>query len=93
MTTETDKFAVIAGMSVTDFKNLVNTDLYGAFTKVMEGSKRSGTSATALAGIIKDLEIQGAGASEVFAKLGRKCRNAQRRLIWPVPVCRIPIRS
>jgi len=70
MTTETGKFATIAGMNVTDFEKLVNTDLYGAFTKVMEGSKRSGSSATALAGIIKELEIQGAGASEVFAKLG-----------------------
>jgi len=70
MTTETEKFAVIAGMDVTAFRDLVNTDLYGAFTKVMEGSKQSGNSATALAGIIKDLEVQGAGASEVFAKLG-----------------------
>lgn len=70
MTTETDKFAAVAGMDVKSFRDLVNTDLYGAFTKVVQGSKQSGTSATALAGIIKDLEVQGAGASEVFAKLG-----------------------
>lgn len=70
MTTNTDTFAKIAGMSVKDFTKLVNTDLFAAFTKVLEGSKQGGQSATLLAGIIKELEVTGAGASEVFAKLG-----------------------
>lgn len=70
MTTNTGEFARIAGMPVKDFTELVNTDLMGALMHVVEGSKRGGQSATLLAGIIKDLEVQGAGASEVFAKLG-----------------------
>jgi TP901 family phage tail tape measure protein len=70
MTTNTASFASVAGMPVKEFTNLVNNDLYGAFLKVVEGSKRGGQSATDLAGIIKDLEISGVGASEIFAKLG-----------------------
>jgi TP901 family phage tail tape measure protein len=70
MLTNTDDFAKIAGMNVSSFKDLLNKDLYGAFIKVMEGSKQLGPNAGLLAGIIKDLEVQGAGASEVFAKLG-----------------------
>ncbi|MHC1707473.1 MAG: phage tail tape measure protein [Bacteroidales bacterium] len=69
MTTNTSEFAKIAGLPLKEFTNLVNTDLMGAFFKVVEGAKRGGQSATLLAGIIKDLEVQGAGASEVFAKL------------------------
>lgn len=70
MTTNTKAFAGVAGMPIKEFTNLVNTDLYGAFLKVIEGSNKGGTSATALAGIIKELEISGVGASEIFAKLG-----------------------
>ncbi|MHC1707439.1 MAG: phage tail tape measure protein [Bacteroidales bacterium] len=70
MTTNTGEFSRIAGMPVKDFTELVNTDLMGALMQVVEGSRRGGQSATLLAGIIKDLEVQGAGASEVFAKLG-----------------------
>lgn len=70
MTTNTDAFAKIAGMPVKEFTELVNTDLYGAFLRVIEGSNKGGQSATALAGIIKELEISGVGASEIFAKLG-----------------------
>ncbi|MFZ4705412.1 MAG: phage tail tape measure protein [Bacteroidales bacterium] len=69
MTTNTSDFAKIAGMPLKEFTDLVNQDLMGAFTKVVEGSKRGGQSATLLGGIIKELEVQGAGASEVFAKL------------------------
>jgi len=69
MTTNTADFAKVAGMPVKEFTDLVNRDLFGAFTKVMEGSKQGGQSATLLAGIIKELEVSGAGASEVFAKL------------------------
>jgi TP901 family phage tail tape measure protein len=70
MLTNTDDFAKIAGINVSSFKDLLNKDLYGAFIKVMEGSKQLGPNAGLLAGIIKDLEVQGASASEVFAKLG-----------------------
>jgi TP901 family phage tail tape measure protein len=70
MTTNIGEFANIAGIPVKEFTDLLNTNLFGAFMKVLEGTKRGGQSATLLAGIIKDLEVQGAGASEVFAKLG-----------------------
>ena len=70
MLTNTSEFAKIAGMELGGFKDLLNKDIYGAFVKVMEGSKQLGPNAGLLAGIIKDLEVQGAGASEVFAKLG-----------------------
>ena len=70
MTQNIDGFAKVAGMSTKEFKQLVNTDLYGAFVKVIEGSRKSGASATALSAIIKELEVKGVGASEVFAKLG-----------------------
>jgi len=70
MTTNTAEFAKVAGMPMKEFSDLVNTNLYGAFMKVMEGSRQGGQSATALGGIIKELEISGAGASEIFAKLG-----------------------
>ena len=80
MTSETGKYASVAGMSVKDFTNLVNTDLYGAFLKVVEGSKRGGDSATALAAIINELEVDGAGASEVFAKLGNNTEMLQQKV-------------
>ena len=70
MTTNTAEFAKVAGLPMTEFTELVNRDLFGAFIKVVQGSKLSGDSATALGKIIKDMEISGVGASEVFAKLG-----------------------
>lgn len=70
MLTNTSTFAEVAGMNVGDFKNLLNEDLFGAFKKVMEGSQKLGGKSTELAEIIKEMEVQGAGASEVFAKLG-----------------------
>ena len=70
MTTNTSEFATVAGMPVKEFTDLVNRDLYGAFMKVIEGSQRGGQSATQLSGLIKELEVTGAGASEIFAKLG-----------------------
>lgn len=70
MLTDVETFAKIAGKPVSEFKKTLDTDLYSAFTQVLEGSRRVGTSSTALAGVIKELELQGAGASEVFAKFG-----------------------
>jgi TP901 family phage tail tape measure protein len=70
MANETEKFASVAGMSTKDFTELVNKDLYGAFVKVAEGSKKGGGSATEFSKILDSLGVDGAGASEVFAKLG-----------------------
>ncbi|SFD00923.1 phage tail tape measure protein, TP901 family, core region, partial [Flexibacter flexilis DSM 6793] len=70
MASAPQEFAVVAGMAAKDFKQLVDNDIYGALVKVVEGSNKTGTSATALAAILKELDVDGAGASEVFAKLG-----------------------
>jgi hypothetical protein len=70
MTTNTDEFAKVAGLPLEEFTQLVNTNLYGAFIKVLEGSKRAGEGATVLGRMIKEMEISGIGASEVFSKLG-----------------------
>lgn len=69
MTTNTAEFAKVAGVPIKEFTNMVNNDLYGAFLKVVEGSKKGGASATSFGKILDDLGVDGAGASEVFAKL------------------------
>lgn len=80
MTTNTGEFAKVAGINAKKFKDMVNTDLMGAFLAVVEGSNKSGDSATALAGIIKDLDVDGAGASEVFMKLGANVDMARGKI-------------
>ncbi|MFZ4412919.1 MAG: phage tail tape measure protein [Bacteroidales bacterium] len=80
MTQNTGTFAKIAGMDVKSFTKLVNNDLYGAFMKVVEGSKSGGSAATTLSGIIKELEVNGAGASEVFMKLSGNAGMANEKI-------------
>jgi TP901 family phage tail tape measure protein len=70
MTTKTDEFAKIAGMGTREFATLVNTDLFKAFKVVLEGSQKGGQAAVMLGNMLHDLGVDGAGASEVFAKLG-----------------------
>jgi TP901 family phage tail tape measure protein len=70
MTTNTSEFAKVAGLPVKEFTELVNKDLYGAFVKVVEGSKKGNVSATEFGETLDSLGVDGAGASEVFAKLG-----------------------
>lgn len=70
MARDTDQFAKVAGVPAKEFADLVNRDLFGAFQKVLEGSSKSSTGATQLAGILQELGVDGAGASEVIAKLG-----------------------
>jgi TP901 family phage tail tape measure protein len=80
MTTNTAEFAKVAQMDVQKFTDLVNNDLYGAFIKVVEGSKQGGTSATAFSAILDKLGVDGAGASEVFAKLGSNTELLDKRV-------------
>ena len=70
MAAEPAKFAKVAGLSTKEFTNLVNNDLYGALVKVTEGAAKSSGQATALASTLATLGVDGAGASEVMAKLG-----------------------
>lgn len=70
MLTDVKGFASVAGMDVKQFKDLLNNDLFGAFMKVVEGAKKSGQSGTAFAKILKELDVDGSGVSEVMGKLG-----------------------
>jgi TP901 family phage tail tape measure protein len=84
MTTQTEAFANAAGYTgdkLKDFSNLVNTDIYSAFLKVIEGSQSSGTNAIALSKILDELNVDGAGASEVFAKLGKNTEMLSGRVL------------
>jgi TP901 family phage tail tape measure protein len=80
MSQNVSEFAKVAGKDTAEFRNTINTNIYEAFKQVIEGSNKSSGAATVLAGIIKDLEISGAGASEVFAKFGTNMDLLQRRV-------------
>jgi TP901 family phage tail tape measure protein len=69
MANDTEGFSKLAGMSTKDFANMVNTDLMGAFTKVIEGSRKFKGDAVGLSGALDKLHLNGSGASEVFLKL------------------------
>lgn len=70
MLTNTEEFANFAGMAVGDFKEMLNTDLYGAFQQVLKGSQKYQNDATGMGEALDKLGLTGAGASEVFLKLG-----------------------
>jgi TP901 family phage tail tape measure protein len=80
MTTDIPAFAKIAGLPIKDFKDLVNKDLYGAFIKVIEGANKLGTTSTSMAAIIESLGTEGAGASEVFLKLGQNTEMLSKKV-------------
>lgn len=75
-----EEFAVVAGEKTEVFKELLNKDLYGAFIKVLEGSQKLGTSSTAVAEMIKDLELSGAGAAEMFSKFGNNAALVNKKV-------------
>jgi hypothetical protein len=79
MLTDVETFAAIAGESTQEFKKTLDTDLFGAFMKVVKGSKEVGSSNTALAKVIKELDVDGAGASEVMAKFGGNLELVERK--------------
>ena len=69
MASDTAGFAEFVGMSQESFTNLVNTDLQGAFNKVIEASGKFKGNAVGLATALDNLKIDGQGASEVLLKL------------------------
>lgn len=71
MAKDSEKFAKIAGMSAADFKKTVDTDINGAFIKVLEGVNKLNPSATELATILDELGLTGSGNVEVFQKLSK----------------------
>lgn len=80
MLTNTKDFAKIAGMDLRDFEQLVNTNVYNAFMKVAEGSSKAGGKSTEFANVIKELNVDGAGASEVFAKFGANAELVEQKV-------------
>jgi hypothetical protein len=75
-----EEFAVVAGEKTEVFKELLNKDLYGAFIKVLEGSQKLGTSSTAVAKMITELELSGAGAAEMFSKFGNNAALVNKKV-------------
>ena len=71
MAAEPEKFAAAAKMGGAEFKKMVDSDIYGALKKVMQGASGSGAAATELAATLSSLGVDGAGASEVIAKMGQ----------------------
>lgn len=69
MITNSQEFAKVAGVPLKEFQHLIDTDIYGAFIKFVEGSTKGGTSATAFNKILTDTELSGNGAREVLAKI------------------------
>ena len=73
-------FAKVAGMKAKEFKDLVDNDIFAAFTKVVEGANKSSASATNFARLLDELKLDGAGASEVIAKLGSNTQMLSQKV-------------
>lgn len=67
MASNSDDFAQMAGMTKEAFKDLVNQDSFGAFEKVLESTR--GMDNIALSEYLNELNLDGAGLTEVFMKL------------------------
>lgn len=81
MMKRTDEYANVAGMSVTDFKNLMEKDALGAITKFTQGLQ--GMDKFQVASILSDLGIGGARGTDVLLKLveATKSVNGQQSLL------------
>lgn len=80
MTTNTAEFAKVANMDIASFTHLVNTNLFEALQAVARGTAQGGASAIAFGHILKDLNVDGAGASEVISKLAGNLPMLQSRV-------------
>ena len=66
-----DKFAQIAGVGATEFRQLVEKDIVGALALVSKATVESSDSNIALIQTLDELKINGQGELEVFNKLGQ----------------------
>jgi len=69
MTSHTQEFSKVAGMTDIAFKKLFQQDSFGAFKAVLEGFKKGGDNVLALNATLQDMEIHGIGAKEALVKL------------------------
>ena len=70
MAQDTEGFAKFAGVPLQEFEQMVNTDIFAAFQKVTQATQKYKGNSVGLAQALDALKIDGAGASEVFLKLG-----------------------
>ena len=69
MMTDTAEFADLAGMSIDDFTNLVNTDANAAFLKLLEGIKGNDSAATELIRRLDGMGFEGTRVTNVLSSL------------------------
>lgn len=75
MTSHTEAFAKVAGMTDLAFKKLFQQDSFGAFKAVLEGFKKGGDNVLALNATLHDMEIHGIGAKEALVKLSNNIED------------------
>lgn len=80
MLTDSGAFANVAGIELGKFKELLNTDLYGAFVKVATGANATKEKSTEFAKTLESMGIEGAGAMEVFGKLAGNTELLKQRV-------------
>lgn len=76
----TDEFARVAGMSVKEFTQLLNTDANEALIRVLEGVNRGGDGMITVVRALDSLDLQGQRASSVLGTLAQhseELRNQQ----------------
>lgn len=66
-----EKFAALSGKTIPEFTKLVNEDLVGAFTLILDNIGKSNAKTTQFADILEKTGLKGIGAIEVFSKLGQ----------------------
>ncbi|WP_313261869.1 phage tail tape measure protein [Sphingobacterium sp.] len=72
LASEAETYSKYAGMKLTDFKNLLETDFMGAFTKVLQGVKNNANGINELAATLGDL---GEDGGRVIGVLGSLANN------------------
>ena len=75
MTSHTEAFSKVAGMTEIAFKKLFQQDSFGAFKAVLEGFKKGGDNVLALNATLHDMEIHGIGAKEALVKLSNNIED------------------
>jgi len=75
-----EAFADAADVSTSDFKKLVNEDLFGAVQLFITKLNDRGLSNTELQTTLKDLKLNGVGTAEVVSKLGQNMELLSTRV-------------
>ncbi|MBO0946965.1 phage tail tape measure protein [Fibrella forsythiae] len=69
MLTETETFAKVAGAPLKEYRDLIKNDIYGAFTKYIEGLKKVSGNQVEFMAVLEKSKLTGAGEMEVLSKL------------------------